>query len=365
MPHVNPLCVETTKSADYKPYSNQRKIYENQEKNTHPDNISNIAQDYMDLFSYARKGHMAKYVHMYRPDIYDNISNQDGYYPFKMECDLLAEISEQISANFKDVTEVIEIGPGSPSLIMTKTIPLLRVLERQSSFSAYRTMDLNLEYAKQACQIIKSQFNTIQTEAIKVDFFSRNCFEAIKQNSINDNKKIFIGLGQPIFANNSDEDICKILSNIGMLLSNDDFVLFTVDTNKNEELLEEAYNTKTSYDLLLNTMYYLKNQFNLRDFNPEAFELTYKWNPEVSAVELSLKSTLDQIIIIKKHDYILKKNNEYNILISRKLDEEKVIFFLGSSGLVIKEFIEGNNKEENKFAIIIAQKEPKILKNKE
>ena len=88
----------------------------------------NMEQDYIDLFTEKRKGHMAKYVYMYRPYIYEDILNQETYYPFRRERDLLKNASEEICKNLLDVDEVLELGPGSKTAILSKTVPFLRGL---------------------------------------------------------------------------------------------------------------------------------------------------------------------------------------------------------------------------------------------
>ena len=81
-------------------------------------------------------------------------------------------------------------------------------------------------------------------------------------------KKLFFSFGQLIFSNNNDEDIRNFMNNIGILLKNGDYLLFGIDTNKDEGMLEAAYNTKMVHELLLNTMHHLKNELNLKWFNP-------------------------------------------------------------------------------------------------
>lgn len=318
------------------------------------DNIWDIEQDYIDLFSYAKKGHMGKYVHMCRSHIYDHAITQDTYYPFKMECELIAQKAEQISRSVQDVEQALEIGPGSYSPVVLKTIPLLKTLESQPSFSTYKALDSNLEYAERACQIIQRQFANIRTEAIGIDFLSEKEFRKMKYDLESRGKKILFSFGQSIFASNNDEDISKFLKNIGILLRNGDYLLFCMDTNKDESMLEAAYNNKLVHDLLLNIMFYAKNKFNIRNFNPEAFKSIYKWSREERTVEHYLKPTMRQILKIRGNEFIINENNEFNILNSRKLGLNSIEKFLKKEKLIIKEVISLN--EKNKFSIIIAQK---------
>ena len=366
MPHVNPVHAEITPLMHYNPILIDQNSYiptiekfavkENQKTILSSEDTLNIEQDYIDLFSYNRKGHMAKYVHMYRPDTYDKAITQDAYYPFKMECELLMKKADEIVKLFQGVTEAIEIGPGSRTPVMFKTIPLLRALERQSEFSTYKAMDSNLEYANQACKIIKKNFENIKIEAIEIDFLSEKRVKNIRKNLGFLGKKVFFSFGQSIFSSNNDKNSAKFLNNIGMLLRNGDYLLFGIDVNRDETMLEAAYNQKIVHALLLNVMYYLKNKLNIEGFNPEAFESIYKWNHAEYTVEHYLKPTINQVLNIGNIALNIGKGNQFNIMSSRKLDINKIEKLLNKEEFVIKDVVSIDDNQENKISIVIAQK---------
>ncbi|KAB2836205.1 MAG: L-histidine N(alpha)-methyltransferase [Caedimonadaceae bacterium] len=229
-------------------------------------------QDYIDLFLRKRSGHMAQYVYMYRPHIYEDIIKQDSYYPFKMESDLLIQLSHDLCKNFKNVKHVLEVGPGSETPILSKTVPFLRALNSHVESFIYTAVDSTREYAEQASKLVDQHLEGIQTQALEIDFLTSNAFEDIKKDIHPDDKKLMICFGQPIFANNNDGDIEKLLKNISHFLHEDDYILFGVDTNHDEALLESAYNTKSLHDLMLNAMHHLKCTLQLEDFNTEAFD---------------------------------------------------------------------------------------------
>lgn len=329
------------------------------ELSTPLDNIRDIEQDYIDLFSYARKGHMAKYIHMYRHDIYDTVIQESSFYPFKMECDLLTKKADQIVSSFLGITEAIEIGPGAKLPVVSKTIPLLKSLQQRFCIDVYKAMDINPIYAQQACQIIQEQFPNIKTESIEIDFLSKKLFTNITDNFQHGRRKLIFGLGQSIVSNSTDEDTQIFLDNIATLLGKEDYLLFGIDTNRDKEMLERAYNTNLFYELLLNTMYYLKDEFHLIDFKPEAFELVYRWNPEENSVNLLLKPTCQQVVRIRNETFMFYTDQEFHITSSRKPTIKKIKKFLAKAALEIKDVISLDRQKENKFSMIIAQKHTK------
>ena len=318
------------------------------------DNLENLEQDYADLFSGTKKGHMAKYVHMHTPYVYEDIQ-QDCYYPFRMEREILIQKADQINKTLQGVTQVIELGPGSRTPVISKTVPLLRSLRRQSSLAVYMAMDSTIEYAKQACRIVEEQFPGIKTKATEIDFLCKKSIEKTKNSMALNKRSLLLSLGQSIFANHTDESILTFLKNIGILLNKGDYFLFGVDTNRDPDSLQKAYNTKLSYNLLLNVMHNLKNKLNLINFYPEAFDFIYKWNDRDCVVELSLRATLNQTIKIKNRKYFINEKQEFNILNSRKPDIEKVKIFANKSNLLLVDLLKLKKQKINNYYVVIAK----------
>lgn len=315
-----------------------------------------LEQDFIDLFSYAKKGHMGKYIYMYRPGIYDKAIRQDNYYPFKMERDLLIQKGDQICKSIQEVTQAVEFGPGSSTPMKLKTVPFLKALEQQSSFAKYIVMDSNLAYAQEACELIRTEFESIKTEAIEIDFSTKQGFEKIKNNWPADGNKLVFAFGQSIFANINFEELPKVLNNISVFLDHGDYLLFGADTNRNENMLEAAYNSEIVHDLLLNTMYHLKNELNPKGFKPEKFDSIYKWNHKESTVEHYLKSTFTQTLKIGNQEIIIKKDQKFNILNSRKMDIKSIETFLKKENIIIKKIVTLDNCPNKIFSMIIGQK---------
>jgi len=139
---------------------------------------------------------------------------------------LLIQVSEEICTNFKNVRYVLELGPGSHTPIISKTVPFLRALKKQVDLFTYMAIDSTLEYAEDACRIIEKHFTGIKTQPLEIDFLSQKAFEKIEKDIHLNNKKLIVGFGQPIFANNNDSDIEMLIKNIGSFLNKKDFFLY-------------------------------------------------------------------------------------------------------------------------------------------
>ena len=102
MPRLNQLYPENVQPIDYNALDKflysplDSLIKKNEPLSPRSNDIQNIEQDYIDLFSYVKKGHIGKYMYMYRPHIYEDAIKQEAYYPFRMERDLLFQKANQI-----------------------------------------------------------------------------------------------------------------------------------------------------------------------------------------------------------------------------------------------------------------------------
>jgi uncharacterized SAM-dependent methyltransferase len=311
-------------------------------------------QDYRDLFLKKRSGHMAQYVHMYRPNIYEEITKQDLYYPFKMECNLIAACADNLGERLQDISQILELGPGSRTPIVCKTLPFLKALKVQSPISAYKAIDATREYAEQACHIIQEHFHDIETEALEINFLSPNAFQKIQGSIMG--RRLIVGFGQPFFANNNDSDIIDILSNISSLMEAKDYLLFGADLNDDDAMINAAYDTKLGHALLLNVMYYLKERLRLESFDPEAFDSMHQWNASKRYVELSLKAQKQQVFKIKECEVTIEKGDYLNLFNSNKPSLKLIKNYLQKANMTIKDVICPSSTTQNKFCLILSQR---------
>jgi L-histidine Nalpha-methyltransferase len=320
-------------------------------------------QDYIDLFLHKRKGHMGKYTYMYRPDVYDKISQQEDYYPFRMESELIAQTSDAICKNFKDVRHVLEFGPGSQIPILAKTVPFLKALKAHNDSFIYTAMDSMPEYAEGACSLVKQHLDGIETNPLVLDLTEANTFHQSNKDKTVQGTKLFVSFGQPIFANNSDQEIEIELRNIGNLLNEGDYFVFGIDTNLDESLLDKAYNTKCFHEFLLNVMHYLKISLNLKDFDSEAFELVCRWNAAETRVELCLKALNRQTIKVKSKIITIEVGQVFNLLNSRRESIKNIEKKLGQNHLIVENLMMPNSNQNNTFCMVVAKKQSNVQKN--
>ena len=318
--------------------------------------FSSLAQDFIDLFSGRQSAHLSKYVHLYRPEIFDQLVNTDTYYPYTLECKLIKNHAHELASNLPQVSHIIELGPGPLSPVKAKSVPMIAALESCHRVEFYSAVDFNAEYAESAREIVSKKFNNIIARAAVLDFSNKK--EISNINLSEKHRNLIICLGGTIFCAGNEEDIDKVVENISNLLKPGEHFIFGADISDSEQALRPAYFTDLSYQLMLNAMHGLKQALgdSNSNFDPTAFEPVFRWNERSTTVELLLRATRSQNIIIDNTDCCIVKDVLYNILNSRKTSVNEIKLRLSKYKLEILNIYETKDIFGNKFALLKTKK---------
>ena len=123
--------------------------------------------DYWKFFTTEEGADMLPYVYMESSHLYDEmIKNEPAYYLFHDECDLIKNNKDQLIEILKDVTDIIEVGPGSCHTIEHKTLP---ILSYATNLKTYHALDHSENYLVDAIDFIKQNTKDIEIKAVEAD----------------------------------------------------------------------------------------------------------------------------------------------------------------------------------------------------
>lgn len=317
--------------------------------------FSNIEEDFADLFAFKKHFHLNKYVHMHRPEIFEELVKCKSYYPFRLECKIIKDWSQDIAADLMHVTHFIEMGPGSETPVLNKSVPLIDAL-RKGNLKEYCAVDINVEYAKNACDLVKTKHNDLQTRSSHLDFYVKKQLLELKDHFKQNDSKLIACFGGTVFSAGDDKDSALLIENFVNLLDRNEHLILSADISDVEESLTMAYNTDLAYQLMLNAMFGIKNHVNDENFDPTAFELIFQWNKQTTTAETFLKATKAQSITIKGAQYSIDNGAIYSMLNSRKTSIRKIESLLDTCSVKIVDIFQTIDDFGNKFALLKAQK---------
>jgi L-histidine N-alpha-methyltransferase len=233
--------------------------------------------------------------------LFDQICLQPEYYPTRTEASILNKHAHVISKMAGSNIKVIELGSGSSS----KTAILLSYLSLQKKKIYYFPIDISSSILIESIQRLKSQFPNATITGIRSDYnigidravATAECMAAEKNKETPD-AKLVLFLGSSI-GNFELMEARALLGSIRKKLHRNDFLLVGFDLQKDEAVLNAAYNDKAgitakfNLNLLARINRELDGNLELGKFEHCAF-----YNSEQQRMEMHLVSKTDQQLYI-------------------------------------------------------------------
>lgn len=229
--------------------------------------------------------------------LFEQICLQPEYYLTRTEASILNKHAPIISKLVGSNIEIIELGSGSSS----KTAILLRYLSLQKKRIYYFPIDISNSILVESTWRLKSQFPNISIIGIRSDYnlgidkaaATAGCMSAERNQEISD-MKLVLFLGSSI-GNFELIEARSLLGSVRKKLNTNDLLLVGFDLQKDESVLNAAYNDKAgitakfNLNLLTRINRELDGNLELGKFEHHAF-----YSREKQRIEMHLVSKTDQ-----------------------------------------------------------------------
>ncbi|HYX72541.1 MAG TPA: L-histidine N(alpha)-methyltransferase, partial [Nitrososphaera sp.] len=234
--------------------------------------------------------------------LFEQICLQPEYYPTRTEASILNKHAPVISNLTGRNVEIIELGSGSSS----KTAILLRYLSLKKKRLYYFPIDISSSILMESTRRLKSQFPNVSITGIRSDYnlgidraaaAAAECISAERNQEIPD-MKLVLFLGSSI-GNFELIEARSLLGSVRKKLHTNDLLLVGFDLQKDESVLNAAYNDKAgitakfNLNLLARINRELDGNLELENFEHHAF-----YNREQHRIEMHLVSKTDQQLYI-------------------------------------------------------------------
>jgi L-histidine Nalpha-methyltransferase len=233
--------------------------------------------------------------------LFEQICLQPEYYLTRTEASILNKHAPVISKLVGSNIEIIELGSGSSS----KTAILLSYLSLQKKRIYYFPIDISSSILMESTRRLKSQFPNISIIGIRSDYnlgidkaaAAAGCMSAEQNQEIPD-MKLVLFLGSSI-GNFELIEARSLLGSVRKKLHTNDLLLVGFDLQKDESVLNAAYNDKAgitakfNLNLLARINRELDGNLELGKFEHHAF-----YSREQQRMEMHLVSKTDQQLYI-------------------------------------------------------------------
>jgi len=289
--------------------------------------------------------------------LFEQICLQPEYYLTRTEASLLERHAPTITSWSGNEIRIIELGSGSSS----KTAILLRYLSSMKKRIYYFPIDISAGILTESTKRLKSQFPNASIFGIRSDYATGIDTAAVKciaadsegsvekrgKNNNNHNKsnddsyqyaKLILFLGSSI-GNFEPIEAIRFLRSIKQKLSTKDFLLIGFDLQKDESVLNAAYNDKAgitaqfNLNLIARINRELGGNFKLGKFKHYAF-----YNCEKHRIEMHLVSNTDQQVYVEAlgKKFSFKKGDSIHTENSYKYSLDQIAALATDSGFTIK-----------------------------
>lgn len=254
-------------------------------------------------------------------ELFEEITKLKEYYPTRCEKEILTNIIGQLDVDLHKL-DIIELGSGNASKIKT----IFRQIPRSDLSSInYYPVDISQSAIKKSVAEIIDDFDLNDITGIVADFL--HSFDYIPRR----NKRLVCFLGSTI-GNLNPFEVKEFMKQIGGIMQEGDGLLLGVDMDKDNAVLEAAYNdnkgvtSKFNLNILNVVNSHIQSNFNPNDFDHLAFYNQEKQRIEMHLVartniQVEIRITGDTIQIAKGET--IHTENSYKFARTQLIELEK------------------------------------------
>lgn len=286
---------------------------------------SNLEEDVRQGLSSSPKSLPSKYFYDEEGSIlFDRICDTEEYYPTRAEMHLLETVAGDLVGRFRP-THLVELGSGAAR----KARILFRAFQRRGETCTYIPFDVSESMLRESAATLRREFPWLAIHGIVGDY-DRDLGRIPRKG-----KRLFAFLGGTI-GNLTDEEGVAFLQKLASTMGPEDRLLLGTDLVKDPAILHAAYNDREGITAAFNeNILRVVNRELRADFDLDRFSHLAFFNPELSQIEMHLRSEIDQVVEIPRLGLRIpfEAGETIHTEISRKFTQRSVEELLTRAGL--------------------------------
>ncbi len=269
--------------------------------------------------------------------LFEEITRLPEYYPSRTEKNILKKKSPEISKYIEHKTDIVELGSGDCSKI---SIILSAVDYSIRNSLRYIPVDISISAIRDSAAVLQERYKGIGVYGISADFTRDMGF--IPSAS----KRLICFFGSTL-GNLPAEEQTELLNGLKNIMKPGDNLLLGIDMVKDSEILESAYNDKSSVTAAFNkNILNVVNRLVNTDFDTAQFEHLAFYNNKESRIEMHLRA-LSEMEIYSLHfpeKIVVRKGETIHTENSRKFTYADISKFSLLTGLNVENVFMDPNK---------------------
>jgi uncharacterized SAM-dependent methyltransferase len=301
-------------------------------------NNNKIFEDYYKFLTTAEGADILPYAYLIDSNSYEKlIKTCKDYYLFDDEVALIKNNSLKLKHYLNDITNIIEIGPGSNHTVINKTVPFLQYAKK---LEGYFPLDLCENYLTDTCNIVSANIPNLKIKPIEHDIMSSSPLKL----SNNLRNKALIILGGTL-GNFNEEEQSNILTLFHNSLKEGDLLFITFDSNLEKESLLKAYSNNLACNLLRGGLNYFSSLYQDLLEHKAKFEVCCTWNEQQQYIDLFFTAKENLTLYLPNNNIVkIQEGQEFRGIKSRKYDKNKIESLLNKCKLSVIDILDNSQK---------------------
>lgn len=296
-----------------------------------PSEERSFAEDVLLGLSQDPKSLPCKYFYDARgSQLFDAITELEEYYPTRTEAVIMREHAAAMAAAIGPDALIIELGSGSS----IKTRLLLDQLERPA---AYVPVDISAEHLERSAAAIAKDYPGLEVLPVAADF--TRGFD-LPEPTRKARRRVVYFPGSTI-GNFSEPEAVELLTAVGQMIAPDPRrqlepggLLLGFDLVKDAGVLERAYDDSQGVTAQFNLNLLARINAELEgSFDLEHFEHRAVWAPGPQRIEISIRSSRDQVVRAAGKQFRLREGEEILTEYSHKYTPDSIRAYTKRAGL--------------------------------
>ena len=296
-----------------------------------PQPYRNIAKDFSDGMSMDPPRLPERYFYdCHGSSLFEKICATEEYYPTRLEDSLIDGNSTEIIETANGFSRIVELGSGNSA----KTRRLFDNPRLRQGCQRYIAIDVSHSTLAQTMGSLGEEYPWLCCQAIAADY--ADALSAIAPH--HEEGTLFLFLGGTI-GNFHPDEARAFLRDLRERMQPSDHLLIGVDAVKCADRLNQAYNDSQDLTAQFNlNMLRVMNRELGCDFDLEKFRHRAEFDEGLSAVQMSLEATDEQVVSVPtlKQSYAFKSGERIITEHSYKYTIERAESLLRDSGLAIE-----------------------------
>lgn len=258
--------------------------------------------------------------------LFDRITELDAYYLTRAELAIMDAYVEDMASEIGPDARLVEFGSGSS----VKTRWLLRALHAPVD---YVPLDISRQHLLDAAEALNAEFPALRVQPVVADYHQPITLPAPPRPAAR-TAAFFSG---STIGNFEPDEALAFLKRARRIVGDGGQLLIAVDLAKSPEVLERAYDDPEGVTAAFNknALTHLNRRF-AGTFDPTRFEHVARYNAELGRVEMHLRSTCAQTVVLGGASIAFAEGETIHSESSYKWDDDAFDAMLGEAGFAVR-----------------------------